>query len=165
MSLETPSAETLIRTLELRPHPEGVFYRETFRARPLPFELPDRGPRTASTAVYFLLQGADFSAIHRVRSDEVWHHYLGVPLELHCFDPVRGHELVHLGPDIARGDRPQHVVRENVYQAARPARPGFALCGCTVAPGFDFDDFEMPSRAELLGLFPSLAPLVHELTR
>ncbi|HEY3494025.1 MAG TPA: cupin domain-containing protein, partial [Polyangiaceae bacterium] len=164
VSLET-SAEALIRELDLRPHPEGGFFRETFRARDLPFTLPDRGPRSASTAIYFLLQSGDFSALHRVRSDEVWHHYLGVPLELHCFEPTRGHDSLLLGTDIGAGERPQHVVRENVYQAARPARPGFTLCGCTVAPGFDFQDFEMPPRSELLALFPSFARLVTELTR
>ena len=70
-------ADTLIRELDLRPHPEGGFFRETFRADDLPFELPGRGVRSASTAIYFLLRSGDFSAFHRVRSDEVWHHYAG----------------------------------------------------------------------------------------
>ena len=158
-------AATLIRTLGLEPHPEGGFFRETFRSGPLPFELPGRGLRSASTAIYFLLESRDFSAFHRVRSDEVWHHYLGVPLELHCLDQERGHEQVRLGRDILAGERPQHVVPAGVYQAARPAAPGFSLCGCTVAPGFDFADFEMPPRADLIVLFPAFDALVGELTR
>jgi predicted cupin superfamily sugar epimerase len=146
-------------------HPEGGHYRETFRAPALPFELPGRGARSASTAVYFLLEGGDFSAFHRVRSDEVWHHYAGVPVELHTLDAERGHERVVLGADIARGERPQHVVLAGVCQAARLTVPGFALCGCTVAPGFDFADFDLPPRAELASEFPPHAELIKLLTR
>ena len=158
-------AEALIRTLGLTRHPEGGYYRETFRAAPLPFELPGRGARSASTAIYFLLEAGDFSAFHRVRSDEVWHFYAGAPLELHTLDGERGHARVVLGTDIERGERPQHVVPAGVYQAARLTAPGFALCGCTVAPGFDFADFELPSRAELVSLFESERELVKLLTR
>jgi predicted cupin superfamily sugar epimerase len=158
-------AETLIRELALAPHPEGGFFRETFRAEQLPFELFERGARSASTAIYFLLSGEDFSAFHRVRSDEVWHHYAGTSLALHTLDAARGHETFTLGPRVELGERPQRVVRANVYQAARLAGPGYALCGCTVAPGFDFADFELPTRAALAALFPSAAEMVHALTR
>ena len=158
-------AAVLIRELGLARHPEGGYFRETFRAEPLPFELPGRGARSASTAIYFLLEGADFSAFHRVRSDEVWHFYAGSSLELHTLDLERGYEHVVLGTGIARGERPQLVVRAGVYQAARLARPGFALCGCTVAPGFDFADFEMPPRAELTSLFRPHSELIEVLTR
>ena len=158
-------AATLIRELGLAPHPEGGFYRETFRAEPLPFELPDRGVRSASTAIYFLLEGADFSAFHRVTSDEVWHHYCGGPLELHTLDRERGYARVVLGARVDLGERPQHVVRAGVYQAARLGAPGFVLCGCTVAPGFDFADFEMPPHAELARQFPDQASIIRTLTR
>jgi uncharacterized protein len=158
-------AETLIRELALAPHPEGGYFRETFRAELLPFELDGRGARSASTAIYFLLKGEDFSAFHRVRSDEVWHHYAGTQLTLHTLDAGRGHETFTLGPRVERGERPQFVVGANVYQAARLAGPGYALCGCTVAPGFDFADFELPTRAALTALFPSAAEIVHGLTR
>jgi len=159
---------TLVRELGLLPHPEGGFYRETFRSQALPFELPGRGVRSASTAIYFLLAGADFSAFHRVRSDEVWHHYAGDALELHSLDPARGHERVLLGSRIEAGERPQHVILGGQYQAARltgAGTAGHALCGCTVAPGFDFADFEMPARADLTALFPTEARLIEALTR
>lgn len=156
------TAETLIRELELAPHPEGGYFRETYRARTLPFALPDRGPRSASTAIYFLLAGSDFSAFHRVRSDEVWHHYAGAPLELHTLQPS-GHEVVVLGANIERGERPQYVVPAGVYQAARVQGAGYALLGCTVAPGFDFADFELPPRAELAARFPTCAGIISEL--
>ena len=150
--------DDIIRLLELTPHPEGGFFRETFRADPLPFALGERGVRSASTAIYFLLRRGDFSAFHRVRSDEGWHHYLGAPLELHLLEPA-GHTIVLLGTALERGERPQAYVRAGVLQAARVAADAdgdFTLVGCTVAPGFDFADFEMPSRAA--GMRTSLAP-------
>ena len=161
------SADDAIESLKLLPHPEGGFYVETFRAEELPFELPERGPRSASTAIYFLLRAGDFSALHVVSSDEAWHHYLGDPLELHCIDPAGAHRALLLGSDLLRGQRPQHVVRRDELQAARvSAGPyGFALCGCTVAPGFDFADFRMPPRAELLAKWPQHRELVAALTR
>jgi predicted cupin superfamily sugar epimerase len=161
------NAEQVIESLELLPHPEGGFYAETFRADELPFGLPERGARSASTAIYFLLRAADFSALHVVLSDEVWHHYLGDALELHCFDSAARHRRVLLGPELAEGERPQHVVRRGELQAARvvAGRYGFALCGCTVAPGFDFADFRLPPRAELLQSLPEHRELVLALTR
>jgi uncharacterized protein len=161
------TAEQVIDTLQLKPHPEGGFFTETFRAEALPFALPGQGPRSASTAIYFLLRAHDFSALHVVLSDEAWHHYYGDALELHCFDQAQRHRQVRLGPGLLQGERPQHVVRRGELQAARvTAGPhGFALCGCTVAPGFDFADFSMPPRAELLASLPEHAALVTELTR
>jgi predicted cupin superfamily sugar epimerase len=167
-------ADDIVRLLGLAPHPEGGFFRETFRGDELPFPLPDRGPRSTSTAIYFLLRRSDFSAFHRVRSDEGWHHYLGAPLELHLIDR-EGHQTVLLGCDFERGARPQAVVRTGVLQAARlapfgrdgapPAPDNFALLGCTVAPGFDFADFEMPPRSALMGEHPNEADIIRELTR
>ncbi|HTQ03861.1 MAG TPA: cupin domain-containing protein [Polyangiaceae bacterium] len=159
------TAEVLIRELGLAPHPEGGFFRETHRAEALPFALPDRGVRSAATAIYFLLASGDFSAFHRIRSDEVWHHYAGSALEVHTLEPTRGHEVFVLGAAIERGERPQHVVPAGVFQAARVRGAGYALVGCTVAPGFDFADFEMPPRAELTASFPACAGIIAELTR
>ena len=161
------TADDIIRLLALSPHPEGGFFRETLRAPELPFALPERGVRSASTAIYFLLRRGDFSALHRVRSDEVWHHYLGAPLELHLIAPT-GHTLATLGSALERGERPQAVAPAGVLQAARvaPASAGdFTLVGCTVAPGFDFADFEMPAREALLRDFPEHAPLIKAFTR
>jgi predicted cupin superfamily sugar epimerase len=167
MTVSMASAQQVIDGLGLLPHPEGGFYAETFRAPTLPFELPRRGPRSASTAIYFLLRVQDFSALHVVLSDEVWHHYAGDSLELHCFAAGSVHRQVRLGSNLAAGERPQHVVLQGELQAARVAAGphGFALCGCTVAPGFDFADFSLPSRAELLRLLPAHAELVTALTR
>jgi predicted cupin superfamily sugar epimerase len=159
-----PDARVLIETLGLIPHPEGGYYRETFRA-PLRLEgLPHGAPRAASTGIYYLLPAGTLSALHRVGSDEVWHYYDGDPLELHTLDAAGVHTVTRLGRDLAAGERPQHVVPAGVWQAARPLGQRFTLCGCTVAPGFDFADFEMPSRAELQPLFPAHRALLEQLT-
>ena len=161
------SADEVIERLGLVPHPEGGFYAETFRAQALPVAAGS-SPRSASTAIYFLLKAQEFSALHVVSSaDEVWHHYWGDALELHCFDAGGQHRQVRLGAAFAEGERPQHVVLRGELQAARvTAGPhGFALCGCTVAPGFDFADFRMPGRAELLARLPAHAELITALTR
>jgi uncharacterized protein len=158
-----PDTQKILQALALVPHPEGGFFRETARA-PLQLALP-RGARSAHTAIYFLLPAGAFSALHRVASDEVWHHYDGDPLELHTLDDTGGHSVAILGRDIARGERPQHLVPAGVWQAAVPRGERHALCGCTVAPGFDFADFELPARAELVARFPKHTPLITRLTR
>jgi predicted cupin superfamily sugar epimerase len=159
-----PDAARLVAELALAPHPEGGFYRETFRA-PLLLEGLARGARAAHTAIYFLLPSGTFSALHRVASDEVWHHYDGDPVELHLIDDVGTHRVEVLGRDFARGERPQYVVPAGVWQAAVPRGSRYALCGCTVAPGFDFVDFEMPPRETLLERYPQHAGLFTRLTR
>jgi predicted cupin superfamily sugar epimerase len=156
-------ARAVVGALGLSPHPDGGFFRETFRA-PLAVDAP-QGTRAASTAIYFLLAAGSFSALHRVRSDEVWHHYDGDPVELYTLRDDGEPSVVRLGRDLARGDRPQVVVPAGVWQAAVPVGERFALCGCTVAPGFDFADFELPSRAQLIGRFPQVRELVERLTR
>jgi predicted cupin superfamily sugar epimerase len=155
-------AERLIELLSLAPHPEGGFYRETFRS-PMPVDGPV-GRRTASTAIYYLLPAGQFSALHRVCADEAWHHYLGDPLELHLLSADGTHERVLLGSNLPRGERPQAIVPAGVLQAARPLGDRFTLVGCTVAPGFELRDFELPSRRQLLAEWPDHAELISALT-
>lgn len=159
-----PDAEALVKTLGLSPHPEGGFYRETWRS-PGTVQHPSGAARAASTAIYFLLPAGTFSAFHRVSSDEAWHHYDGDPLDLHLLDERTGeHRTVVLGRAVERGERPQHVVPAGTWQAAIARGDRFALCGCTVAPGFDFADFEMPTRDALLARFPAHGAIVTMLT-
>jgi predicted cupin superfamily sugar epimerase len=157
--------DALIARLGLAPHPEGGFYRETFRS---PEVLATRrGPRPASTAILFLLPAGTFSALHRVAADEVWHHYDGDALELSTLDDAGARADVRLGHDLEAGQLPQATVRAGLWQAARPVEggAGFALCGCTVAPGFTFEDFELGARDALLAAFPDHAELVRAFTR
>ena len=161
----------IVERLGLVPHPEGGHFREVFRSK-LSVERTSPGharglPRSGGTLIYFLLAEDEFSAFHRVRgADEIWHLYAGGPLELHTIDEFAGrHQLHLLTNDLERGT-PAVVVPADCWQAARLA-PGapWALCGCTVSPGFEFTDFEMPPVAELLGAFPAHEQIIRELTR
>lgn len=128
------TADDIIRALDLKPHPEGGHYRETFR---------DEGaPRGASTAIYYLLRAGEHSHWHRVDAAEVWHWYAGGPLELSLSQDGRTPTTQVLGSNLAIGERPQIVVPKNVWQSARPLG-AFTLVGCTVAPAFTFEGFEM----------------------
>ena len=158
-------SQQIVDALGLAPHPEGGFYRETFRAPLALVGLPHGAPRAASTAIYYLLPSGVFSAFHVVASDEVFHHYDGAPLALDVIHPDGRHEAVILGRDLAVGQRPQHVVPAGAWQASMPVGDGWSLVGCTVAPGFDFADFEMPPRASLLARFPAHAALITARTR
>ncbi|MEZ4326167.1 MAG: cupin domain-containing protein [Polyangiales bacterium] len=168
-----PPVRELIARLELRPHPEGGYFRETYRDGQ-ELTVQRRGgtvTRSASTAIYYLLEQGDMSALHRIASDEVWHHYAGGPLTVHVLHPPEGdrgprHEALRLGMDLAAGERPQAVVPKGAWFGARLEGPeAFALVGCTVAPGFDFADFEMGEREALRDAFPEHAALVQTLTR
>jgi len=173
-AMQTYTTQALVELLELSPHPEGGYFRETFRATQRVQRAADGSltahDRAASTAIYFLLPADTYSAWHRVLSDEVWHHYDGAPAELHMIDLTGAHSAVLLGRNFARGERPQRVVPAGWLQAARPAapppgEPGHVLCGCTVSPGFEFTDFEMPSREDLHDRFPHLGSIIDALGR
>jgi predicted cupin superfamily sugar epimerase len=155
----------VIELLNLQHHPEGGWYAETFRS-PIRVNLPDGRERSAVTAIHFLLEAGGFSAWHRVSSDEIWHFQEGNPLELVTIDPHGMAVTTRLGPDLARGMKTHHTVPARWWQAARPVGPdGHTLVVCTVSPGFDFADFEMPGREELLGLLPGQRDLIQEFTR
>jgi uncharacterized protein len=156
---------SIITCLEMQRHPEGGYYRETFRAPLILSGLPHAVPRNASTAIYFLLPAGSLSAFHRVRSDEVWHHYDGDPIALHIIDGDGAYEMILLGHNLPAGERPQAVVPADTWQAAEPLGSTFSLCGCTVAPGFDFADFELAKRNELAEQFPERAAIITRLTR
>ena len=160
----------IVERFALTPHPEGGYFREVFRSQ-LALETVGhdraRGARRCGgTLIYFLLADRDFSAFHRVRgADEIWHLYSGGPLELHTIDAARSYQLHWLTTEIERGE-PTAVVPADCWQATRLAPgAGWAFCGCTVAPGFEFADFEMPPAAELLASFPAHAQIIRELTR
>lgn len=162
-------AEELAAVLGLAPHPEGGWFAESYRsAETLPAAgLPPRfgAPRSASTAIYFLLPAGARSLLHRIKSDELWHFYLGGPLRLTQLFPDGRVEEAVLGRDLAAGQRLQHAVPAGCWFGAAP-EPGapYALVGCTVAPGFDFADFDLGRRADLLARFPGARAAVERLT-
>ena len=161
--VETGEAAAIIAALGLVPHPkEGGWFRETYRsgeALPAP-ALPARygGPRAAATAIYYLLTPSTYSALHRLASDEVFHFYAGDAVEqLRLFPDGRG-EIATIGSELAAGQRPQVLVPRGVWQGARLAPGGrYALLGCTVAPGFDYADYESGDGASLAAAYPAFA--------
>ena len=136
------TAEEIIRHFGMKPHPEGGHYVQTFQA---PGPHQDGGGRSSGTAIYFLLRAGERSHWHKVDADEIWHHYAGAPLELSLSDD--GHKLRHLrvGIDFDLGELPQAVVPRGVWQAAR-SLGAWTLVGCTVAPAFQFEGFELAPK-------------------
>ena len=161
---------TLITKLKLQPHPEGGWYRETYRAtESLPSNaLPERfdGQRSHATAIYFLLNSESFSALHRIKSDEQWHFYSGSSLTVHVVHPDGRYAPIKLGQNLAQGETFQAVVPYGCWFGATVDSPdSYALVGCSVAPGFDFADFEMADRENLSKEFPHHTELIARLTR
>jgi predicted cupin superfamily sugar epimerase len=165
-----PTVDELIALLHLQPLlPEGGFFRETYRSTDrLPAAtLPRFGlEKAVHTAIYYLLTPQTFSALHRLPTDEVFHFYLGDPvLQLHLMPDGGGH-IVTLGTDLAAGQRPQVVVPRGVWQGSCLAPGGtLALMGTTMAPGFDFSDYEACERERLLAEYPVHADWIRRLTR
>ena len=161
------AAADWISALGLIPHPEGGFYRETYRSAETidASHLPPRfgGPRAYSTAIYFLLPGDQISALHRIKSDEVWHFYAGSPVTLTLIHPDGRLDEQRLG---AETERFQAIVPAGCWYGAVVDDPtAWALLGGTVAPGFDFADFELADRATLLARFPRHRDRILRLTR
>jgi len=158
-----PPIDWLVQELRLSPHPEGGFYRETYRAA-----RRDGGGRAASTLIYFLLPQGQVSRLHRIDADEGWHFYLGGPLDIFELDPhapQAAAAVTRLGNDLAKGEQPQHVVPAGKWFGAVPvAGSPYSLVGCTVAPAFEFSAFELADRATLLAAFPQAADLIRRLT-
>jgi predicted cupin superfamily sugar epimerase len=162
------TAADWIQHLQLMPHPEGGFYRQTYRSELVLNHLPGQfpGPRAASTAIYFLLAGNDFSALHRLRSDELWHFYAGSALSVELIPPDGCYSNLLLGNNVQAGESFQAVVKAGCWFGSRLLHPdSFALVGCTVAPGFDFADFELARRNDLISLYPQHRELIARLTR
>jgi hypothetical protein len=144
------TASYYIDKLQLLPHPEGGYFKEVFRdQKEYPPHGSFSGPRNYSTSIYYLLEKTDFSSFHRIQSDETWHHYDGGCILIHYFE---NQELItkKLGKRLEEGEHPQHTVPKNTWFAAEPAADcEYALMGCTVAPGFDFRDFELAMWEDL----------------
>lgn len=163
------SIEEVAAMLQLQPHPEGGFYQETYRSE---LVIPGGSlaafphARHCSTGIYFLIGGAQFSAFHRIRSDELWHFYAGSPLHVHEIGEGGTYTLHRVGIDLANGYRPQAVVPAGSWFASECAmQNGWSLVGCTVSPGFDFADFELATRQSLSTQFPQHSALISRLCR
>ncbi|MCB9665012.1 MAG: cupin domain-containing protein [Alphaproteobacteria bacterium] len=153
-------ADEIVRLLDLQPHPEeGGWFVETYRS------AEALGERSLSTAIYYLLSGTSISAMHRLPGDEIFHHYLGDPVEVLLLHPDGRHELVVLGPDLRAGHRPQLVVPGGVWQGAVLLHGRAALLGTTMAPGFAYADYAHGDIDALAAAWPDAAPHIHRRQR
>jgi len=158
-----PSQDSVISKLGLEKHPEGGYFKEVYRSNEQLKQLPERfsGTRSIATSIYFLLGRNDKSHFHKIKSDETWHFYLGAALELHQITEDGTYSMVRIGPDILEGDVLQYTVPKNAWFAAQCIDTnGYSLVGCTVAPGFDFQDFALAKASELIPLCDKEAELI-----
>jgi predicted cupin superfamily sugar epimerase len=163
-------AQYWIDKLDLEPHVEGGYFKETYRSaenidkRALHERFSD--DRSFCTAIYFLLHNNDFSAFHRIKQDELWHFYSGDPLIIHIIDWRGNYSQIKLGMNLDDGESFQAMVPHGSWFGANlKARDSFALVGCTVAPGFAVDDLEIAKRDVLVNLFPEHRQIIEQLTR
>ncbi len=164
------TAKSWINKLRLIPHPEGGYYKEIYRAEGIISQpnLPVRynGGRAYSTSIYYLLEGNDFSSLHRLDSDEQWFHIDGSALIIHSISPDGTYTQQKIGKDIPNGESLYAVVKHGSWFGGTvDNKDSFSLVGCVVAPGFDFDDFELAKREELLMQYPAHKRLIEQLTR
>jgi len=164
------SKEQLVQLLQLEPHPEGGFFKETYRSEgiipheSLPNDYSDQ--RNYSTGIYFLLTSENFSAFHKIHQDEMWHFYDGSPLRIHIISNEGDYTSQLVGRDLSNGELPQFVVKGGSWFASEVVEDNsFSLAGCTVAPGFDFQDFVLADRTDLLNRFPKHTNIIQKLTR
>ncbi|HBH24269.1 MAG TPA: hypothetical protein DDY13_12700 [Cytophagales bacterium] len=153
------TADFYIKKLQLQPHPEGGYYRENYRSayQIHGTALPERynGPRVFSTSIYFLLKKGNVSTFHRLKSDEIWHYYDGDPIKLYLIDRDGKLSTPIVGRQLEGGEEMQLVIPAGSWFAAHVVEGGsFGLVGCSVAPGFDFDDFELANKNDLINKYP-----------
>lgn len=164
------TADYWIAHLGLQKHPEGGWLKENFRSDEILSKksLPARYSsfRAVSTSIYYLLKGNEFSGFHRLRSDEIWHFYSGSPVRVYIISPSGNLTINMCGPFADKGNKFQLIIPKGSWFAAKVTDPtSFTLLGCTVAPGFDFEDFELGKREFLINRFPQHSDLIKELTR
>lgn len=160
--------EQIIEKLGLEPHPEGGYYKEIYRSEGVIMNdsLPDNmeGTRNYATGIYFLLPSRKFSAFHRIKQDEIWHYYKGSAICLHIISPEGVYTTHIVGNDILNGEQSQLVVKSGDWFAATVIEDdSYSLVGCTVAPGFDFADFELAKKEELVNIYPDLSQIIGQL--
>ena len=161
--------EQIINQLELKAHPEGGYFKETYRSTGIiktdSLNHNFTSERNYSTCIYFLLTSEKFSALHRIKQDEIWHFYKGSPIKLHIITNDGKYSYHIIGNQLSNGEVPQFVVPGGCWFAAEVLENNsYSLAGCTVSPGFSFEDFELPSQKELIQLFPHLKKEIVRLT-
>ncbi len=162
--MHTQTAAYWIKRLNLRRHPEGGYYREIFRSQQQVMRVGAHKVRQALTSIYYLLEGTDFSGFHRIASDELWYFHRGSPLLIHVINEKGIHTALELS-DTLSGSFSIAVKAGLWFAVEVPANDGFTLVSCAVAPGFEFGEFEMAQKQEMIALYPQYAALLDKLCR
>lgn len=154
----------LVEFYEMESHPEGGWYKETFRSQES-ITIENIGTRNLMTSIYFLLESHQTSNFHRIKSDELWFYHSGSALTVHCILPNGEYKKIHIGPDFEKGQTYQALVpKGTIFGSTVDLRDSYSMVGCTVSPGFDFNDFELFNTSDLLKEFPQHQPIITQLT-
>jgi len=162
--MNIPTAAHWITQLELIPHPEGGYYKEVYRSANKISRQHSSDLKDACTSIYYLLEDDDYSGFHRIGSDELWYFHKGVPLRIHVIDPEGNYTALNLS-DSAPGSFSVAVKAGDWFAAEIPSKSGFTLVSCAVAPGFDFAEFEMAQKDNLLAAYPQHEAIINKLSR
>jgi predicted cupin superfamily sugar epimerase len=163
-AMETQGAAYWIAHLQLQPHPEGGYYKEVFHSEIDVVRTTSAGVKQACTSIYYLLEEADYSGFHRIQSEEIWYFHKGAPLHIHSIDEDGGH-VVHELSDTLTGNL-SVVIKAGLWFAAEmPSKSDYVLVSCAVAPAFDFNEFEMARREDLLAQYPQHEEVIKKLCR
>lgn len=153
--------QEIINHFDMLPHPEGGFYKETYRSS----ELCLNGTRNLKTVIYFLLRSEDVSHFHRIKSDEMWYYHSGSPLIVHSIDDQGVYKEQKVGINFSEGEIPQYLVQKNtIFGSTVLEKDSYSLVSCSVSPGFDFEDFELFKQSDLLEQFPLHHKIISKLT-
>ncbi|MFN5442915.1 MAG: cupin domain-containing protein [Crocinitomicaceae bacterium] len=153
--------QEIIKQLDMQPHPEGGYYKETYRS----MDLCLNGTRSLKTVIYFLLRSEDVSHFHRIKSDEMWYYHAGSPLIVHSIDEQGNYKEQKVGINFLDGEIPQYLVPKNtIFGSSVLEKNSYSLVSCSVSPGFEFEDFELFKQSELLNQYPSHSEIITKLT-
>lgn len=153
--------QEIIKQLDMQPHPEGGYYKETYRS----MDLCLNGTRSLKTVIYFLLRSEDVSHFHRIKSDEMWYYHAGSPLIVHSIDEQGNYKEQKVGINFLDGEIPQYLVPKNtIFGSSVLEKNSYSLVSCSVSPGFEFEDFELFKQSELLKQYPSHSEIITKLT-
>jgi len=158
------NAQYWIEHLELKPHPEGGYYKEVFRSQQQVIRANASDSRSACTSIYYLLEGNDFSGFHRLLSDELWYFHKGMPLLVHVINEKGNYSKLELSDNVS-GNLSIVIPAGSWFASEIPSKSAFALVSCAVAPGFEFDEFEMAKKDELIALYSTHAEILNRLCR
>ncbi len=163
-------ADKIITKFQLLPHAEGGYFKEIYRSEESIKNLclPNRysGDRCFATSIYYLLKSDQVSYFHKIKSDEIWHFYSGSPIIIHCLNEKDGYKRNKIGNSILQNEIPQHIIKNGTWFAAEVMeKNSYSLVGCTVSPGFDYHDFTLADRDELIKMFPKYNDLIKRFTK